>query len=141
SGAELSGEIEQIPDAGLEGVGRGRALGVSVVAQIHEHEAPLGAPRRQALHEAPEVVARAEHTVQDVGGGARGRLPDDQMCGDHRSVTSTTASTSTAAPRGSCATPNALRACCPASPSTATSSSEAPLMTKCWSVKSGAVFT
>ena len=50
--------------------------------------------------------------------------------------TATIASTSTATPSGSTGTPTALRAWRPASPNTSCISSEAPLATLGWSVKS-----
>src|ERR1019366_3367017 len=57
-------------------------------------------------------------------------------------TTSKIASSSTAAPRGSCATPTALRACRPRSvPSTETRRSDAPLMTSGCPVNVGALCT
>ena len=55
--------------------------------------------------------------------------------------TATMASISTAAPRGSTATPTALRACLPLGPNTASISSDAPLATCGWSVKAGVELT
>src|SRR5260364_24892 len=58
-----------------------------------------------------------------------------------RDATSAINSISTHAPSGNCATPKAPRACLPASPNTSTSSSEAPFVTRCASVKPGVALT
>ena len=100
--------------------------------------------------------ARAAPDQHDGGGVARlGRLPGavGELTGERDEVvaqarrrdrdphapgpTSTMISTSTGASRGSTGTPTAERACTPASPKTSPSSSEAPLATFGWPVKSG----
>jgi hypothetical protein len=56
-------------------------------------------------------------------------------------LSSNIASTSTATPNGSWATPTAERECCPASLKTLLNTSEAPLATAGCSVKSGSLLT
>src|SRR5690606_17470873 len=64
----------------------------------------------------------------------------DPGCGCHASI-SMMASISTAALRGSAAMPTAARACFPASPRMSATRLEAPLITRCCSVKPGAEAT
>src|SRR5271155_2196252 len=58
-----------------------------------------------------------------------------------RYFVSAISSISTHDPKGTCATPKAVRACAPPSPKTSISNSEAPLATRCCSVKPGALLT
>ena len=81
-----------------------------------------------------------------VAGHAGDRRAPDVRLGHRRvttrrpsraQATSAMTSTSTGAPSGSSATPTALRACRPCSPSTSPNSFEAPLITAGWPVKPG----
>src|SRR5690606_5145747 len=71
----------------------------------------------------------------------RQRSACEQLLATHSSPTSTITSTSTAAPPGSWATPNAVLACRPRSPNASSSSSEAALMTSACPVKSAVLLT
>src|SRR5690606_32076131 len=66
-----------------------------------------------------------------------GQPVEPGVSGGHQ-ASSRMASTSTGAFSGSEAMPTAERACWPRSPKTSMNSCEAPLATRCWSVKPGA---
>src|SRR5690606_3265890 len=68
-------------------------------------------------------------------------LDDGLHAGSSSSLSSATRSSSTATPRGSDDAPTAKRVWRPASPNTATSRSDAPFITKGWSLKSGVAWT
>src|SRR5204862_5205824 len=93
-------------------------------------------PPRRRLRGRPRPrppLPSAGEDAPGIGAGRDGRLGSP--------ATSAISSISTQAPWGSWATPNALRACVPRAPKTATSSSEAPLATRCCSVNVGALLT
>src|SRR5205823_1590465 len=110
---------------------------------------------RDGHHERARGVRRPHATVLDAEGAAararrdrhRSGLPG-QLERDVAAVagaanhlaTSATSSISTHDPNGTCATPNALRACAPCSPKTCASNSDAPLATRCCCVKAGVLF-
>lgn len=51
--AQMRRKIEQVVDAGFEPMGRGRTDGFSMIAQIDEREAKLGARPYEAFGKAP----------------------------------------------------------------------------------------
>ena len=109
-------------------------------SRAHRLTSPVGTARRRPAA-SPEAAARPPRGEPGAGlprpaarsrGGRAARL---------RVASSTWISTSTGASSGSTATPTALRACTPLSPSTSPSSSLAPFSTPGCPVKSGAEAT
>ena len=150
---------EDDPHQDLAGQGEGADASIAELDELEElltgDSAPLA---KAALHRVSEsVVLRREQvsprrrepvraeitprfpfglTVNTSSRAAPG-VTEGRVQGRIRNTISTSAD----APSGNCAIPSAVRACLPASPSTSSTRLEAPLITRCASVKSGSALT
>src|SRR5690606_10982848 len=99
SRAQVLHQIKEVICGGRQAVGCRCSQGFTMVAQIEEHEAVLGARRRKLSSQAAQIVSCAENSMKDEAQMGGGFVTNEAVEGDHVWIC-TMASISTLAPSG-----------------------------------------